>query len=247
MWRRALADVSSVSRMKTYLIAGILAAGLILAGNTAKADMTGYDFSGLYLGVHAGGGSSDSEWTNLAGGANTFGGVGTGADLDLDGFIGGGQLGYMHQIGQFLIGGDVSVSASGLDDSAAGVVAGTTYDVDIDLLAMAQGRLGWVHGRFLIFAQGGYAGVEGTAVGFTGGTPSIKGHNWHNGWTVGGGLMIQIDEGLSLGAEYNYVDVEEKTYSVDIFAPGDVAEVDHEIHVFKITGTLHLGRIFGGL
>ena len=233
--------------MKTYLIAGMLAALLMFAGGTARADMSTYDFSGVYMGVHAGGGSSDAEWTNLLGGANTFGGVGTSADLDPDGFVGGGQFGYMHQIGSFLIGGDLSVSVADLEDTSAGVVGADTFNVTVDKMALVQGRLGWVHDRFLIFAQGGYAGASGTAQGFVAGvTPSRKGHNWHDGWTIGGGFMVQVGEGFSVGAEYNYVDLEDRTYIVDIFAPGDRASIDHEIHVFKVTGTVHLTPLFSG-
>lgn len=237
--------------MKPYLVSGVLAVVLAFAVGAARADEPGYDFSGPYAGVHAGLGVGDADWTNNLG--STFGPLGSGGDFDLDGFVGGGQLGYMHQMGQFVFGADVSLSVTDLDESITGPVAtfpNDVWNVGLDYLVLTQARLGWTHDRWLIFVQGGYAGAEGTAdaVANPGASfQSLRDARWHNGWTIGGGFLVKIDEAFSIGAEYSYVDLESKRYRIDVGIPGDRADVEHDLHILKITGTIHLRELFGGM
>ena len=173
--------------------------------------------------------------------------MGSGAEIDTDGLLGGGQLGYLHQISNIVFGIDVSGSASNVNETIASpTVAGDTWDAGLNVLFLAQARLGWTQDQWLVFVQGGYAGAEADATGTAPGGPVGAATLWHDGWTVGGGVMLQLDDGISIGAEYNYVDLEEERYNVVAAPPTDLVDVDHEIHIFKFTGTIHLGRLFGG-
>src|SRR5262249_13985727 len=61
-----------------------------------------YIWTGLYVGVHAGGG-----WADLGGGDNG------------SGFIGGGQIGYSYQINQWVWGLEAEISGSGIKNNLA--------------------------------------------------------------------------------------------------------------------------------
>jgi len=198
-------------------------------------------WTGAYAGGHGGYGISDAEWTNLVGGGNTLGPVGSGEDLEPDGGFFGAQVGYMHQMGSFVLGAEVSGSISDIiDTEVASAPAVGTYQVGIDGLLLAQARLGWAVDNWLLFVQGGYAGAEGHASAVSGAFISRREDRWHNGWTVGGGVKYMIWDGVSVGAEYNYVDLGSRTYNVDIIAPGDRARVDHELHLVRGTVSIHL-------
>src|SRR3978361_1619505 len=61
-----------------------------------------FTWTGFYVGVNAGYGFSDNDRNN-----GSYYGAGTtyyGNDSSRDGFVGGGQIGYNYQIGNFVIG-----------------------------------------------------------------------------------------------------------------------------------------------
>ena len=232
--------------MRAFYLALALVAALVVGKSPTASAQGGpvASFDGFYVGGHVAGAFSDSSWTNLPGGANTFGATGTSRRLSPDGAFGGGQAGYMFQFENFVIGAEVSGSAGEVQSAEPGVLAGDTFNTRIEHMMLAQGKLGWAFGDWMVFAQGGYAGAKGQAFGLSGGTPSANGTAWHNGWTVGGGVQYKLGPLFTLGLEYNYVDLGRKTYNVDIFVVGDRASIDHEVHVIKATASLNLNAFF---
>lgn len=201
-------------------------------------------WTGPYLGGHLGWGFDQAEWTNPAPG-NFWGGAGTGADINADGLLGGGQIGYMHRSSENLVFGiDVSLSGADIDKTITSPTfpATDTWAIDVDLLVLAQGRIGWAQDGWLAFVQGGYAGADTNVTATLGASNSDS--LWQDGWTVGGGLLYNISPMFSVGAEYNYVDLGTESYT--ILAP-NLVDVEQEIHVIKITGNIHFGGVFGGL
>ena len=102
--------------MKKYLLTSVAALGLIAAGAASAADLPSrkgpvvapayvpaFTWTGFYVGANAGYG-----WGNV----NTNAAVSIG---DLDGFIGGGQVGYNYQIGQFVLGAEADFQGADLD------------------------------------------------------------------------------------------------------------------------------------
>lgn len=197
-----------------------------------------YNWTGPYIGGHAGWADLQSDFVMTEG--NAFGANGTSVDADDDGFLGGGQIGYMHQSTDHLVFGvDISLSGADISATTPGPVAGV-LESEIDLLVLAQFRMGWAMDNWLIFIQGGYAGADATVTG--NGISSDS--QWHNGWTIGAGVSVKLSQMFSIGAEYNYVELDDQDYNPVITAPTDLMDVDHEIHIFKITANLHFGGIF---
>jgi outer membrane immunogenic protein len=88
-------------------------------------------------------------------------------------------------------------------------------------LTLVTGRLGYAFDRTMVYAKGGYAGANVEASvqdqitnvgGFCGSNQPQDpchggGTSWHNGWVIGGGIERAIARNLTLGVEYNYIDL----------------------------------------
>jgi outer membrane immunogenic protein len=169
-----------------------------------------YDWTGFYVGGNVGGkwGRFD-EVVNAPVSALAFTG-----DSDAS-FVGGGQLGFMWQSGQFVFGVEGDIDATRLRNTFTAVapvpapfLAGDTLALRNDWQASARGRLGWAWDRVLVYATGGGAWANlkatGTAVGGGLGVGAVAVDRTVFGWTVGGGLDYGIAPGWSLGAEYRF-------------------------------------------
>ena len=138
------------------------------------------------------------------------------------GVLGGAQIGYNYQFGQFVIGVETdfqgtSISGGGNNASQALVtspyyntrVGGSEFLAPIGALTGANTSLSWfgtVRGRvgylvlptLLIYGTGGFAYGQVDAFGFS---------NTATGWTAGGGVEWMFAPNWSAKAEYLYVDL----------------------------------------
>lgn len=192
--------------MKKYLLASVAAFGIIAAGAASAADLPSrkgpiaapvyippvFTWTGFYVGGNAGYG-----WGNVN--ANGFANVG-----DLDGFVGGGQIGYNYQMGQFVLGLEADLQYADLSSgSNLGLI-----NVKTDYFGTVRGRVGVAFDRFLPYITGGwaYGNVKTSIPGL--GFSSDKTHT--NGWVIGGGLEYAVTNNIIAGVEYLYVDLGEK-------------------------------------
>jgi outer membrane immunogenic protein len=181
-----------------------------------------YNWSGCYLGAHAGGGWSRTDWINTASTAG-FGDLlpGEGFRQTSGGFIGGGQVGCNYQVNTWVFGLEGSFSGSTFKGNAVNTVFGPPADdvftTRVESLATVTGRVGYAWQNWLFYAKGGYAGGQvkfsvsdtiGPAVG------AGSSSNWQNGWTAGGGVEYGLTPNWIVGVEYNYVDLLTKSYEV---------------------------------
>ncbi len=175
-----------------------------------------FTWTGFYVGVNAGYGFGN---INTRGIANPYG--------KPDGFVGGGQLGYNYQIGQFVFGleGDLQYADLKAGASAAGL--GLVNDAKIDFLGTVRGRAGVAFDRFLVYATGGYAYANSkaglTPVGAAAlGIPGVASvSNSHNGYAVGAGVEYAVTNNVTLRGEYLYVDLEKKSLTPTVKAGAD--------------------------
>jgi outer membrane immunogenic protein len=152
----------------------------------------------------------------------------------LNGFIGGGQIGYNYQItpNSWVAGVEADISYANFrgSDSNSGVTPGGgpnirfiggvpwTYNQDqkVNWLATLRGRLGWTPGdhTWLIYATGGLAvgGVKASDT-FTFGSGAGAliwtgdSSETRAGWTVGGGVEARLMDNWSAKLEYLYYDL----------------------------------------
>ncbi len=147
-----------------------------------------FNWSGMYVGFHAGYGFSD----------------------DLDGFTGGFQLGYNWQFSQNIVFGlEADITGTDMNGTPGGI------PVHIDYLGTARARVGYTWDRTMFYGTGGFAfsragslGIHDTDTGWTIGA----GLEWaySNSWTLkaeylyydlGAGFDASM---IRLGANYRF-------------------------------------------
>lgn len=207
-------------------------------------------WTGAYAGVHAGGvwqegnikrgvfgdafGTlTDQDWVILDGVSNGIASAifPRSVSQERSGFTGGAQLGYNHQYGMWVVGGEIDLSYLGGDRRShtvannfvdpglfiPGATASTnlTLRSQLDWLATARLRTGVVVDRFMIYATGGAAfgkpdhRVDFTATGSDGVTTisarfSGREDDIKVGWAVGGGVEYAVTNNMTIRGEYLY-------------------------------------------
>lgn len=158
-----------------------------------------FSWTGFYIGVNGGYGFGRSKWSGLP--QNNF---------NVNGGMGGGQLGYNWQFGQFVWGLEGDGDWTDLRGNANIVnCAGTTGQCQTrnDFLATARGRVGVAMDRLLAYGTGGVAvgNIKATVPTFTAVNTDRA------GWTAGGGLEYALAPSWSVKAEYLWVDLGKET------------------------------------
>jgi len=165
-----------------------------------------YNWSGFYVGIHAGYVASDPRFDfpavghyNLAAG-DSFG-------FGVDGFMGGGHAGYNWQMNNIVFGLEGSISYTDLRGSAISPFfpLTDTFHTKQEWIATVTPRLGVTSGPVLFYVKGGVA--------FTELHTRIQDTNDYNerndtkvGWTVGGGVEWMATSNWIVGVEGNYYD-----------------------------------------
>jgi opacity protein-like surface antigen len=157
-----------------------------------------YDWSGLYLGLNAGGAFASNS------ASATGGGISAAASDTLSGFIGGAQIGANYQTGLAVLGFEADYDASTQSKALPpGVLSGSN---EMPWVATLRGRVGVAFGPTLIYATAGGAGVEVRSPNLTLPTGSTSTTVTHGAWTAGAGVEYGITDHLSARLEYLYLD-----------------------------------------
>lgn len=211
---------------KRVLLASVFALGAIVAPASAGS------WTGVYIGGHVGGAWGDVDTTNITNGTLYWPlNPGNSATLSPDGVLGGAQLGYNFEASGWLFG--VELSASGMDlDETAFLLPDDNYTVETEWLAIAAARIGWIWNQTTVFyVKGGYAAAdiqtsESDTVAPNVGTFTTD--ETHSGWTAGAGFEHMISPDVSVGVEYNYIDLGSEDHVA--VPPPVVNEVEAQLH-----------------
>jgi len=167
-----------------------------------------FNWTGFYIGGNVG-----AAWENLTttdvDGFAALATPGTRTKLHDTGFIGGGQLGYNFQSGNWLVGieGDIGWLDLGKKRFITGTTSSTQVGIDSGLYADVTGRIGYItNNNALWYAKGGWAYYNGdrlfsTTAGFTAGNIGS-----FSGWTAGGGVEWLIGPNWTAKIEYQHFD-----------------------------------------
>src|SRR5262249_21600488 len=119
-------------------------------GTIKDASPAAVDWSGIYLGLHAGSAWGQSDWSYPVFGPTS---------PDFDGAVFGGHAGIQKQFGNWVLGGELSFTGNvgNVDGSTPCPVGPNTCFVGMDWLFLATGRLGYATDRWLTYVKGGYA------------------------------------------------------------------------------------------
>lgn len=211
---RTIRNSASTAALLILLTSTAYAAG---PKSSYKDPSPGFNWSGLYIGVHAGYGWGDvkSNAIDAYDPIDEYVGSMPGVKYDMSGVIGGAQIGYNFQFNRMVLGVEADISASGIDGSHNETENDFRTTTKIEWLSTIRGRLGFVHGNMLIYGTGGVAigSVKNTLQdSYDDGEVIITTSDriTHVGWTVGGGIEAALDTNWTLKAEYLYVDLGKK-------------------------------------
>jgi outer membrane immunogenic protein len=189
------------------------------------------DWSGLYVGAHAGAGIAPADYRAGSGGLNIP------MSIDADGAIGGVLVGYNLHYDRMLIGleGDVSFGRIEGGNTLAGF---SDPRMQAEFIATVRARAGYLWDRVLIFATAGigYAQAEIKET-LQIGAQTTK-SNGHIGFVVGGGLEWALSETVRLRTEYAYANFNRRSYTI-----GPASDsLAFDIHTIRAAISVNLGH-----
>ena len=228
--------MSCCRRSLRHVLAGAAIGTIALGGSARTADLpvkapvfnTIYNWTGFYLGAHTGYGSGD-----FGPRANAEPLQGVFFPPSVTGMIGGYQAGYNRQLANKLVlGVETDISFGSPVDIPR--LAPAPFDPTIDYIATARGRIGYAMGTAMPYVTGGIAwGTTHVSLNNLGAIVPPKRYLTHVGWTAGLGIEFAVGGNWTAKAEYNYIDLERRTYDLtDVGLPR--VNVDPNIHLFKV-------------
>jgi len=151
-----------------------------------------FNWSGFYVGAHAGYGWGRSQFDAPVAGTDTF---------KTDGWLAGGLVGVNYQVGQTVFGAEADINWSDMNGGAP--CGAFNCETDLPWFGTVRGRLGYAADRFMPYITGGLAfgKVEANVPGI--GSQS----DTRVGWTAGVGAEYALTQNMSWKTEYLYVDL----------------------------------------
>jgi outer membrane immunogenic protein len=150
-----------------------------------------FNWSGFYVGAHAGYG-----W-----GSSAFDAAAAGTSFDTDGWLLGALAGVNYQVGQTVFGVEADINWS---DFSGGAACGAfNCNTEVPWFGTLRGRLGYAADRFMPYITGGlaYGKIEASVPGIGGASDT------RFGWTAGVGAEYAFAPNMSWKTEYLYVDL----------------------------------------
>ena len=179
-----------------------------------------YNWTGFYIGIHAGGAWTDTDWFYACSARNLLippCGLAQGGH-SASSWLAGGQVGFNYQVGRFVWGVEADFSATDLKGSH---LDRAFPDQEVlhsrtDFIGTVAPRVGVAWDRVLLYAKGGAAWAHddywATISPFNVTAPGLEGFKFVTGdatrwgWMVGVGIEYAFAQNWSVKAEYNYMD-----------------------------------------
>jgi|GEM_PF-1043019 len=145
-------------------------------------------------------------------------------------WIGGAQLGYIHQQGSVVFGIETDISATHLNTdmntvfgSAPLPVATANTNSKVDWYGTSRGILGWANGPVMFYGTGGLAyghvglnsSISTSLLSLVSETSAVK-----VGWVGGGGIQYMVNPNLFLNLAYQHVDLGSVSLTSSVTGPG---------------------------
>ena len=192
-----------------------------------------YNWSGIYVGGHIGGGLSGSSWSDP---------FGAGYDRFHDlGFLGGAQVGANAQFNRLVVGLEGDFSWTNLKNSGTDSI-GEALNTNVQWTSTVTGRIGAAFDRLLIYGKGGLALAQDQSS-LTDAFGNIATDSvLRTGWTAGAGLEYALDDHWSAKIEYDYLGFGPQ--SMTFTTPTESVSTDARLHVQEIKAGINFR--FGG-
>ena len=157
-----------------------------------------YNWSGIYLGGHVGGGTAAWDW-QINNPLERVVHHGESAEV-------GAQLGVQKQWRSLLIGAEASYTWGDLGASTnSAALPGVTRSSELNNLLILAGRFGVTWENYLAYAKVGYASAEIALR--TSATSGLLASSsaWEPGWVAGLGIEYALRPDITIGVEYDYI------------------------------------------
>lgn len=241
--------------------AGILALGL--AAPASAADLAArpytkappmvaaiYDWSGFYIGINGGGGSSHKCWDFVDATGVVTGVPGALAAEGCHNAVGGtvgGQIGYRWQSTNWVFGFEGQGNWADFSGDNTSLAFGTDRNRSrIDSFGLITGQVGYAWNNVLLYVKGGAAVVGDKYDVFDIPTGTVLGSSRETRWggTVGAGLEFGFAPNWSVGFEYNHIFLGDRT--IDFTSPAGFFAGSDRIRQDVDMGLVRLNYRFGG-
>jgi len=220
----ALTTATAVTFLTGSSFAADAVYGEVPAAPVAEVAPAAFSWTGPYIGVFGGAATGDFEYEAGPTGGDPV----LGLDVSGSGFVGGAQVGYDWQSGNWVFGAvaDIAFSTHSADISADIAGLGSAEaESELNYLGTVRARAGYAFDRALVYAHGGFAYGETEQTITAGGTELFNESQTRTGWTVGAGVEFAVTNRVSIGTEYSYVDLGDERVFDDagVFVDEDVA------------------------
>ena len=222
--------------MKKFLLGtvGLVALG-VMAAPASAADLAArpytkapapmiaaiYDWSGFYVGLNGGWGSSHKCWTNTGIAGVAIPPFAEGCH-DATGGTAGGQVGYRWQASSWVFGVEAQgnwADFSGSNVSLAAPLA--TNRTRVDAFGLFTGQVGYAFNNALLYVKGGAAVTDNRYEGLLTATGLIVDRNTNTRWggAVGAGIEFGFAPNWSVGVEYDHMFMGRQNFVFTSVAP----------------------------
>jgi outer membrane immunogenic protein len=158
-----------------------------------------FTWTGLYLGGHGGYG-----WGRIRSIDPT--GLTPDSTVDTKGGLAGGQIGYLYQMGPWVLGVEGTMAWSDVKFNSVGPFGIGTINVKNDYIGTVAGRAGYAFDRALLYGKGGVAFTRDVLAATDGLGGTSSGTFNRTGYVVGGGVEYAFWDRWSARVEYNFLD-----------------------------------------
>ena len=173
-----------------------------------------YDWSGFYLGINGGGGSSRDCWTATSSNGVALPNVSEGCHSATGGMV-GGQIGYRWQAASWVFGVEGQGDWADLKGYNPSQIALIPYNnqTKVDAIGLLTGQVGYAWDNVLLYVKGGAAVTDNKYTSFfpvgnvfaAAGVPFNSATDTRWGGTVGTGLEVSFAPNWSVGVEYDHL------------------------------------------
>jgi outer membrane immunogenic protein len=213
-----------------------------------------YDWSGFYVGLNGGGGSSRKCWNAV----NVLGNVivpsvSEGCHNATGGLV-GGQIGFRWQAGGWVFGVEAQgdwANFTGSNISAAPAAIGLppllTNQTKIDALGLFTGQIGYAFNSVLWYVKGGAALTDDRYNGVVTGSNVLIDTTRETRWggTVGTGVEFGFAPNWSVALEYDHLFMGSRNMTFTLNGAGALTRIDHITQDVDI-GTVRVNYRWGG-
>jgi len=179
---------------------------------TVPAAPPHFTWTGCYAGGQVGGGWGQKDLTDTVGALSAATGFPFAANINISGYMLGGQIGCDYQFASnWILGIEGAVSGGNIGGSTVIAVPAVapgdtaTFKDTTDLLTSVTARAGYAWDRWLVYAKGGAAWAGDKYDAFdVAGTYNFEGLENRFGWTAGAGIEWAFWDYWSVKLEYDY-------------------------------------------